>query len=174
MQDLKYERKSNNVRIRRLASMGDLHLRDIDTLKARNREITALLKSPEQRAKDLANWRKRTVLQNQLKTERADILDQIRTMAESDAAKDALEKRLAEITPRIRVRAPDTRVRSARKREMFKDEKYLMRKKTKSSAYTDPFLSDVDTFYDLSTRLPATTPVPRLSPTFLRQFGWTG
>lgn len=52
------------------------------------------------------------------------------------------------------------------------NEVYRMRKNTKKKTYTDPFLSDIDTFYTLSRTVRPRT-MSRLSPEFLREFGWT-
>lgn len=51
------------------------------------------------------------------------------------------------------------------------NEMYRLRAKSKRRKFIDPFLSDEATFYSLSrTAFPGS--IPKLSPEFLRDFGW--
>lgn len=131
-----------------------------------------------------------------LLAERAEINNQLRRIREKRESADAhtihaLEKRKREIkyrlemlreTPERKERRMETKAKTnatilnrylsmdPSARGMY-SEVSRYRKKLREKSYTDDFLSDVDLFQELTKRMHPRS-IPKLSPEFLRDFGW--
>lgn len=100
--------------------------------------------------------------------------EQGNTEAETAALKQ--RKRINKAIANLREKLDETGEREAKRRRgaSLNREKFSMVRKTSERKYTEPFLSNVDLMYQLSRQHFRPASVSRLSPEFLRSFGWTG